>query len=514
MPKLVAIGDSLTQGVQSGAIVKTKLSYPALIARSMGLDVPNDFRVPYFPGSGLPLNIEWLLRSMRTDLGVEIDIGEWMVKFPMLLAEFTDVIEDLYERDERETDSTRPRYQGFYHNLAVSGFRVYDSFTVNAAYCHKQIRKKEGWLIKDDFLQLPSAPMYRIAQHVLCSSKLRWRKRWTQIDNLKYLNKKEGPVENLILFLGANDCLRTVMDLEVRDMLETSVPKDPQKRRDKYNLTSAEVFEQDYKKMVQQISKAISCDTKVFVGTVPHVTIPPITQGIPGTKDCERNGQRYFTYYGPFFAKPENFSHRFDKHLTIAQVKKIDSRIDAFNCIIKKVICAQNKKEKERWYIVDICSLLDRLAVKRNKTKAPGAPLRDLLMDRKMSNHELLRLDPIPSVCRFETGKKRCETCGKPCETCGKPCQTIRGNQRIGGGLFSLDCIHPTTIGYGLIAEEFLRVMQEKAEVPGADPQNLNWGQIIKEDTLIQSPPALWDDIIEAAEKCATLWSLLYRIFT
>ena len=65
MPKLVAIGDSLTQGVQSGAIYKTELSFPALIAEAMGLRVPSDFRVPRFPGSGLPLNIEALLRSMR-----------------------------------------------------------------------------------------------------------------------------------------------------------------------------------------------------------------------------------------------------------------------------------------------------------------------------------------------------------------------------------------------------------------------------------------------------------------
>ena len=39
MPKLVAIGDSLTQGVMSGALLKTRQSYPALIAEAMGLTV-------------------------------------------------------------------------------------------------------------------------------------------------------------------------------------------------------------------------------------------------------------------------------------------------------------------------------------------------------------------------------------------------------------------------------------------------------------------------------------------
>ena len=38
--KLVAIGDSLTQGFQSGPILNTEWSYPAMIARSLGLSVP------------------------------------------------------------------------------------------------------------------------------------------------------------------------------------------------------------------------------------------------------------------------------------------------------------------------------------------------------------------------------------------------------------------------------------------------------------------------------------------
>ena len=69
MAKLVAIGDSLTQGFQSGAILKTEWSYPSMIARSFGLSVPTDFRIPSFFGSGLPINIEELLRFMETKLG-------------------------------------------------------------------------------------------------------------------------------------------------------------------------------------------------------------------------------------------------------------------------------------------------------------------------------------------------------------------------------------------------------------------------------------------------------------
>lgn len=451
--------------------------------------MPDDFRVPRFPGSGLPLNIEWLLRSMRRELGKEINSREWIFELPFLLADRLDDIEDLYERGAGLRPGT---YSGVYHNLAVLGFRVSDSFKVHSKYCCNQIKRKEGW-IKDDFLGLPSATMYRIAQRVLNPKQLLVRKYWTQIDNLKHLNGNEGGVKNLILFLGANDCLGTVRDLKIKDMKcdKGEVSEDPEQRRVNYNLTSAKVFEADYKKLVQQISKAISEDTKVFVGTVPHVTIPPITQAISEQDDLKCS-KKYFTYYGPFFVNEDNFSTR-DRHLTGSDVQQIDRRIDNFNCTIKKVIKEQNNGS-DNWHVVDICQLLDKLAFKRNREfKIPRDPLQQFFVKKNCSNHPLLddNLQPTPSVLRFET----------------------RNNQRTKGGLFSLDCFHPTTIGYGLIAEEFLRVMNE-ANVSGADPRQLNWERIIKQDTLIQSPPVLWDDIIEAAEANPRLSKLIYGFLT
>lgn len=54
--RLVAIGDSLTHGFQSGAIYNTALSFPAIVAHEMGWY--DHFRQPsYFREGGLPLNI-------------------------------------------------------------------------------------------------------------------------------------------------------------------------------------------------------------------------------------------------------------------------------------------------------------------------------------------------------------------------------------------------------------------------------------------------------------------------
>ena len=501
MPKLVAIGDSLTQGVQSGAIYKTELSFPALIAEAMGLRVPSDFRVPRFPGSGLPLNIEALLRSMRRQLGSSINPLEWIFELPFLLADFIDDVEDLYERPIRPAAT----YGGIFHNLGIAGFRVYHSFTVNSEICNQLIACNET-SIEDNFFGLPSEWKYRIAQRVLNPKQLDGEHASrTQIDNLCHLNTSEGTVENLILFLGANDCLRTVKDLEVRDMPELSeMPKDCDtyelmEWRGAYNLTSETVFEHDYREMVRQISEAICDETNVFVGNVPHVTIPPITQVI-GEEDEIHNGQQYYTAYGPFFANQDNYSTQ-DNHLTGAEIRYIDDRIDRFNGIIDEIVREQRETYDRNWHVVDICGLLDRLAFKRNiNMHFPRVPLHQYFMDEENPDHPLLddSIRPTPSVLRFETDHRQ-------------------SSRRIGGGLFSLDCFHPTTIGYGLIAEVFLHKMN-KFGAFGAEsdrePVCLNWEKIIKRDTLIQSPPVLWDDIIDAAEAHPRLVDLVRRGLT
>jgi hypothetical protein len=63
--RLVTIGDSLTQGFQSGAVFHTDLSWPAIVAWELGWY--DQFRKPVYGGpGGLPLNIELLLRDWST----------------------------------------------------------------------------------------------------------------------------------------------------------------------------------------------------------------------------------------------------------------------------------------------------------------------------------------------------------------------------------------------------------------------------------------------------------------
>jgi GDSL-like Lipase/Acylhydrolase len=477
MTKLVAIGDSLTQGFQSGAILKTTWSFPTMIARSLGLSVPTDFRIPSFFGSGLPINIEELLRSMSSDLGTEISADEWILRFPVLLSKFIDEIEDLYERGRGSKPSS---FNGQFHNLAVWGFRVLDTLTINSDYCDRIITASEGW-IDDDFLGLPSAAMYRTARKVFNPANEQPKGQWTQIDNLQAIHATEGGIENLIVWIGANDCLGTVGSLKIKDMPADFSSIDPEERH-KFNLTHPTIFKQDYAALVAKIKEVTSPNTRIFVGTIPYVTIPPITRGIGSLT----NNAKYFSHYGRFFATEDNFNSFFNSNLTGKEIKKIDDTIDEFNQIIRDEV----ELSGENWYLVETGNILNSLAVKRNHfIDSPDEPLKAYYNSINFNDHPLLQLDPIPSVLSLKT----------------------ENGTRKSGGLFSLDGIHPSTIGYGIVAEAFLIEMQ-KAGVPEADPSHLDWRQIIMQDSLLQSPPALWDDIVNSAERNSILWDVIFKV--
>ena len=76
--RLVTIGDSVTHGFMSGAIFRTDLSWPAIVAFELG--ELSEFRRPVYepPGGpgGIPLDIERALRSFETRFGSKLDWHE------------------------------------------------------------------------------------------------------------------------------------------------------------------------------------------------------------------------------------------------------------------------------------------------------------------------------------------------------------------------------------------------------------------------------------------------------
>ena len=62
---------------------------------------------------------------------------------------------------------------------------------------------------------------------------------------------------------------------------------------------------------------------------------------------------------------------------------------------------------------------------------------------------------------------------------------------RLQGGLFGLDAVHPTTAGYGIIAQAVLDVLN----AAGIASPRIDFTQLLAQDTLNSRPPALFTRI-------------------
>ncbi|MCC5913153.1 MAG: hypothetical protein JJU46_02150, partial [Balneolaceae bacterium] len=71
--RLAAMGDSMAQGFNNGGIYRTELSFPAILARSLGKSTK--FDAPSFTAqAGIPINMEVLIRGLEEELGSEITL--------------------------------------------------------------------------------------------------------------------------------------------------------------------------------------------------------------------------------------------------------------------------------------------------------------------------------------------------------------------------------------------------------------------------------------------------------
>jgi lysophospholipase L1-like esterase len=473
--RFAVVGDSLSQGFQHGAISDTTRSFPAILARSLGLDVPNEFRVPFIPGPGLPLNVLGLVLELERRLGPNPDNFR-LLSLGYEIKRYLDETETYYEQ---KLDGYLPKFGGSYHNLAVWGFSLAESLRLDSKACKRAIEDSEGF-IEDDFLGLPSGPMYRTANWVLNPKKDAERARDTQLDALDRL-LHEGPLDALVLWLGANDALGTVLTLSVAETPDDA-SSDPIELLD-YNLTSRKRFARDYAEICEQVATSLrkrSPNTKVLVGNVPHVTIPPVMRGL-GAQDADG----YFERYQRYFVNEETFAAFLLESLSRADVRRIDTRIDEFN----QIIAGQVRERGPNWSLVDTANLLKTLAVRRNRSEGqPEEPLRRYLQARD-PDHPLLKEAKLPSALMFLVDEQ---------------------GRRTQGGLFGLDGTHPSTTGYGLVAELFLDAMQA-ARVPGTAGRKVPWSGILAADPLLRRPLPLWHHLITKAERWATVLGLVLR---
>jgi hypothetical protein len=459
--KLVAIGDSLTQGFQSGSIFKTQFSFPAMIAQCLSLK-DSEFKQPDFRGAtGLPLNLEALLRLLADRYGDRINWYEFAFAVRTVQS-FMDQIEDYWERgDGSRASSTGP----FHHNLAVWGFQLSDSYQVSEQSCRPHIPPPTDALLR----QIPEQAQYRTARRVLNPSFSPQYQHLTQVGVAQQIAEIAGGIDNLIFWLGSNHCLGTVVELAIKLSEPRDIDQLPHQRT--ANLWRPEHFQQVLDRATAEVAQLKA--KHVFIANVPHVTIPPVSRGVsPGAvPGQEQDSEGYFEFYTNFWIWDEAFSPGRHAYLTRTEVRQIDATIDQYNQMI------QYKAQQLGWHVVDICSLLDRLAFRR----------------RQGNITYQFPLGLVAALSANPTTQDRVVN-GQPLLDSRYPRVDLQQSDptlKYKGGLFGLDGIHPGTIAYGVVAHEFLQVMQQVWKTAGEPVvlQPLDWSRIVASDTLVTSLP-------------------------
>ena len=460
--RLVTIGDSLTQGFQSGAIFNTDLSYPAIIAYEMGCY--EQFRKPIYLGfGGLPINLEFLSRELEKEFGDHFD--RWELSFALFRARhFMARVEEWWEQGP---GTVSPKVRGINHNLAVYGWDLRDTLVRTADTCRQEIEDPKD----NRFYQIVEYANERAAIRVLDSARSDKQEALTPLGAAAALGEegtKEDPqgygIETLIVLLGANNALPSMLNLDVK---WSDTGYDDLEKKKEFTVWRPSHFKKELEKVVEQVREIRA--KHVIWGTVPHVTIAPIVRGV-GAK--LQKGSRYFPYYTRPWISDRDFNDKNDPNITDREARDIDSAIDQYNDAIAEAV-KQARKDRFDWYLLDVAGILDRLAARRY--------IEDQLARPKWWRPyelppELAALTPVPDSRFFASGPEG----------------------RTGGGLFALDGVHPTTIGYGILAQELINVMQQHAGVKfylgdgrteRLGPVRVNFGRLIDRDTLISSPP-------------------------
>ncbi|MGD8426863.1 MAG: hypothetical protein PVH63_04480 [Balneolaceae bacterium] len=451
--KLVVIGDSLSQGFQNGGIYRTDLSFPAFLNRCW--EPEPEFDQPLFTAqAGIPLNLEILTRGLEDEFGDKLEWNEYLPAIAHLYSTLKRV-KKYWEGRLKFLQKERHRP---YHNQSIWGFAMNDAWMVTEQKSRDFIATHpETYSIFD---MLPDHAMYITACMVLNPSFKNNFGNYSQIDNAIYL-QDNGGIENLVVTMGHNNVIGAVSDLKFILSEEEDLNRFPSERD--YTVYRPEHFEREYRNLAEKVAQIGA--KRVITQTIPYVTIPPVSRGV--NADKSRKGHTgYFDYYTRFWIWDEDFDPESHPHLTKEEAILLDQHVDEYNEIIRKV------SDEYGWITVPLNKYVSGIASRRlgGEIRLPyPEDFRQAMLRNPMTAH-LVGDRKRP---KLSTDYLRID------EENGKVYK---------GGIFSLDGIHPTTIGYGLIAHIYKETM-ESAGIKFDKP--MDWDHIISSDTLITDPPFL-----------------------
>jgi hypothetical protein len=272
------------------------------------------------------------------------------------------------------------------------------------------------------------------------------------------------------VFLGANNALSAVTHLRVLWTDDTDDYKDLDKKG-AFNVWRPTHFKTEFDLARDQVATIRA--RHVIWTTVPHVTVIPLAHGVGLTKQAE--GSRYYPYYTWPWINDSDFSPDGDQKLTHQEVRAIDSAIDQYNEHIEARV-REARQDGLDWYLLDVAGMLDRLASRRYIEDRKARPSWwDAVGGEYPLPAELAALSPKVNSAFFRSDHDGRQT----------------------GGIFALDGVHPTTVGYGMVAQEFVNIMQlAGVRFPQVDRDNprfgaarVNFARLLRQDSLMSHPP-------------------------
>lgn len=445
---LVVIGDSLTHGVSSAAVFRPDQAWPSMVAECLGVPAP---AAPGYGGplDGLPVNLACLLRRLEDEFGPKLDPFE-LVRLPFVLHGMLDAHEDWWERG---AGARPPRTDRRWEALGIYGWDVRDALSATAGRSLDRIAVPAH---DDLFAVRPGNDNDIAAASVLAP----FGRDATQISAARW-HGDHGGIGTLVVALGANNALGTVLDKQIRWSGADHAELDA---KSAYNAWRPAHFAAEYAELVAAVRPITA--QRVLLANVPHVTVAPIAHGVnpdqPGQK--WRPGSRYFPFYTDPWIDESDFRPARHRHLTHQQARAVDSAIDQYNATVAGAV-RQARRDGLDWYLLDLCGVLDGLAHRR------------FLADPEAAEQNGWQPLALPAPIRdLDTRFFRSGPTG-----------------RLQGGLFGLDGVHPTVCGYGIVAQAVLDVL-ERAGVPVE--RAVDFTALRTRDPLLSRPPALLNQVL------------------
>lgn len=441
----------MSQGFKNGGIYRTDISFPALLNRAMG-DFP--FEVPSFTAQGgIPVNMEVLIRGLQEEFGDEITLRN-SIQTATEIYSTLKRIKSYWEGHIKslKVDRNRP-----YHNQGIWGFSISDTWLIDEQYCREYLQThKPRYSV---FNVLPDNAMYMTARMVLNPPFTDKRKNNSMVDNVLE-HAEDGGIENLIICVGHNNIVGAVTRLEMIFSEESDLNKPYAER--KCTIYRPEHFEKELRQLYSKFKGANIGN--VFVPTIPYVTIPPAIRGV--NENRAENNNHYFDYYARFWIWDEDFDPHKHPHLTKKDAILLDQIVDQYNEIIRNLA-------DEFGFITVPVHRYVRVAARRRLGWDSVRPFPPEFVEALKRNEKTAHLVDKNNQPLISTDYIRVDD---------------KEGKLMKGGIFSLDGLHPTTIGYGLIANMY-KMSMEKHGVHFDRP--MDWDFIIASETLVTDPPKL-----------------------